>query len=222
VLFASNRGGRGAQIWRQRADGSTPAESVLALPGQLVEAQFSPDGRWLVFRRNQTDGNRDLFGMRLGQDSAPVPLVASRFNEYSIALSPDGRWLAYTSDESGQPEVYVRPFPATSEGRWQVSNGGGSFPRWAHSGRELFFESAGDFMVAAVIPGATFASSEPKRLFGGMGTLFVRSSSVPYWDVARDDQHFLMMKVGTTTSATNQIVAIDNWLGELEARMGTK
>jgi serine/threonine-protein kinase len=220
VVFASNRGGHGVQVWRQRADGSTPAESVLAVAGQIPEARVSPDGRWLVFRRNN-DSGRDLFAMRFGQDSAPVPLVVTRFNEFAIALSPDGRWLAYTSDESGRPEVYVRPFPATSAGRWQVSSGGGAFPRWAHSGRELFFESpGGDFMAATVTPGATFASAEPKRLFGGMGTQFVRSSSVPYWDVAHDDQHFLMMKVGAGASENNQIVAVDNWLAELQARMG--
>jgi serine/threonine-protein kinase len=223
VLFASNRGGNGLQLWRQRADGSTPAESVLAIPGQIPESHMSPDGRWLVFRRNMPDASRDLFGIQLGRDSAPVPLVTTRFNEFALALSPDGRWLAYTSDESGRTEVYVRPFPATSGGRWQVSNGGGAFPRWAHSGRELFFESlAGDFMAAPITPGATFASAEPKRLFGGMGSQFVRSSSVPYWDVARDDQHFLMMKVGLGTSENNQIVAVDNWLGELQARMGAK
>ena len=222
VLFASNRGGKGVQVWRQRADGSTPAESVLAVSGQIPESHLSPDGRWLLFRRNAADG-RDLFGIRLGQDTAPVPLVVTRYNEYSMALSPDGRWLAYTSDESGRAEVYVRPFPATSTGRWQVSSGGGAFPRWAHSGRELFFESpGGDFMVAAVTPGATFVSAEPKRLFGGMGTQFVRSSSVPYWDVAHDDRHFLMMRVGAGASENNQIVAVDNWLGELRARMGTK
>ena len=81
-------------------------------------------------------------GVRTSGDTAPVPLVASPFTELQPALSRDGRWLAYTSNESGTNEVYVRPFPDTGRGPVQVSNGGGAEPRWSPDGREVFFLDA--------------------------------------------------------------------------------
>ena len=78
-----------------------------------------------------------------------VPLVATQFTETGPALSPDGRWLAYSSGESGRGEVYVRPFPDVESGRVQVSTNGGSNPRWANSGTELFFVDADRRLNAA-------------------------------------------------------------------------
>src|SRR5690348_4195400 len=104
------------------------------------EVTWSPDGHWLVLRTdNGTAGAGDLVGVRVGGDTTPVPLVATGFTEQEPAISPDGRWLAYASNESGANEVYVRPFPATTAARWQVSTGGGEAPRWSSDGRELYF-----------------------------------------------------------------------------------
>ena len=83
---------------------------------------------------------RDLFA--LSPDGDTLTLVASPFNERIPKLSPDGRWLAYSSDESGRQEIYVRPFPNTGDAKWQVSTNGGYFPMWAHSGGELFYRTA--------------------------------------------------------------------------------
>ncbi len=73
-------------------------------------------------------------------------------------MSPDGRWLAYASNESGQYEVYVRPFPNTNDGKWLVSTDGGEEPVWAHSGRELFYKGGGNLMSVEVLPGPTFVT----------------------------------------------------------------
>ena len=87
--------------------------------------------------------------MRLGEDSVPTRLLASDFDERAVALSPDARWISYQSDETGQNEVHVRPFPDITAGKWTVSLGGGRFPLWSHSGRELFYVDRDDRMVAA-------------------------------------------------------------------------
>ena len=92
-----------------------------------------------------------LIVLRQGPDSATVPVAAdSGFDENAPVLSPDGRWLAYVSDETGQDEVWVRPFPNVDAGRWQVSARGGTEPLWAHSGRELFYKSQGSMKVVGV------------------------------------------------------------------------
>ena len=84
-------------------------------------------------------------------DKKLQPLLTSTFREADPAISPDGRWLAYTSNESGRQEVYVRPYPAGA-GRWQVSDNGGGYPRWARNGRELFYR-VDDGIMAATIEG---------------------------------------------------------------------
>ena len=87
------------------------------------------------------DGNPpyNLAVLSLGADRRTEPLVHTEFHELNAEISPDGRWLAYESDESGQREVFVRPFPNVDAGRWLVSNGGGTRPLWAKNGQELFY-----------------------------------------------------------------------------------
>jgi len=217
----SSQGG----VWRKRADGSTAAELVWRHPGQVIaEAVLSASGEWLVYRVNTPGGGRDIYGVRPGSDSVPTPLLTGQFIEQGAALSPDGKWLAYSSNESGRFEVFVRPFPNTVAGRWQVSTQGGDAPRWARSGRELFFEGPnGDFMEVPVSPGATFNPGEPRRLFGLGGTL-VASNVVPYYDVTPGDSGFVMVRLATVNSApgAGQIVVVDNWDEEVKAKVGRK
>src|SRR5207244_8588394 len=118
-------------VFARRADGSSSDRLVVRLDRQVQEATWSPDGQWMVVRTdNGGAGAGDIIGVRTSGDSTPVPLVSSSFTELHPAVSPDGRWLAYTSIESGTNEVYVRAFPGTTGGRWQVANGGGTQPRW--------------------------------------------------------------------------------------------
>ena len=136
----------------RRADGTLPAELLADLDEDIYEAIWSRDGSWLVLRTGGTDGKRDIWAQHLGTDSAPTRLLATEFDENAVTLSPDGRWLAYQSDESGEAEIYVRPFPNISSGKWTVSLGGGRVPLWAHNGRELFYlhgRGAASRMMAA-------------------------------------------------------------------------
>jgi hypothetical protein len=225
VLYLSAPDSGPAAVWRKRADGSTAAELVWQVPGRTInEALFSSDGQWLVYRITQADGNRDIYGVRPGRDSAPTPLLTGPYLEQGAALSPDGRWLAYTSNESGQAEVYVRPFPNTGAGRWQISTRGGDAARWARSGRELFFEgAAGDFMVVPITPGATFAPGEPQRVFPLGGGLF-GSTIVPYYDLTPDDERFVTARLAAVNQApgAGQLVVVDNWFEELRAQVEGK
>src|SRR5262249_12278625 len=137
---------------RQSVDGSGAPETLATTRGATAPYSFSPDGKVLVFRQDAVETGHDL--MRLNVDSRTIePLLQTTFNELNARISPDGRWLAYQSDESGSPEVYVRPFPDVNAGRWQVSTGGGRVPTWSGDGRELFFlVGDGTFMSAAIEP----------------------------------------------------------------------
>jgi len=225
VLYLSQPDTSLASVWKKRADGSAAAERVWAVPGMVIaEATLSADGTWLVYRVNLPDGGRDIYGVRPGRDTVPTPLLTGRFSEQGAALSPDGKWLAYASNESGRFEIFVRPFPNTGSGRWQISTQGGVAARWSRSGRELFFEGVnGDFMAVPISPGATFAPGEPRRLFRLSGS-FVQSNVVPFFDVIPGDSGFVMVRLAAVnaTPGAGQIVVVDNWFTELRAKMGRK
>jgi eukaryotic-like serine/threonine-protein kinase len=165
VAFIRDTGAT-SMVMARAADGSSTRDRLLARIDHLPqEIEWSSDGQWLVLRTDTgAPGAGDLIGIRLTGDTTPVKLVATTFTELTPAVSPDTRWLAYTSNESGAPEVYVRPFPNTDGGHWQVSVNGGSEPRWSHDGRTLFFLDASKVMTAAhlsVASGFEVLSVEP-------------------------------------------------------------
>ncbi len=212
-------------VWKKRADGSSAAERVWAVPGQPIsEAVLSRNGEWLLYRIGNDGRSRDIYAIRPGRDTVPVPLLTEAFSEAGAALSPDGKWLAYTSNESGRDEIFVRPFPNTGQGRWQISTLGGAAARWAHSGRELFFEApSGDMMAVSVTTTPTFATEMPRRLFPFAAGL-VSSNIVPLYDLTPDDQRFIMVRLAAVNQApgAGQLVMVDNWFTELYAKMKGK
>ena len=114
VAYVSDRDGSAAwSAWEQRADGSSAPVLLVRDDRGVEEVTWSPDGEWLIYRIGGDNGQRDILAIRPERDSVPIALLDSPFEEYSPALSPDSRWLAYVSEESGRPEVYVRPFPNT-------------------------------------------------------------------------------------------------------------
>ena len=136
-----------------------------------------------------------------------------------MEVSTDGRWLAYQSDESGQSEVYVRPFPEVDGGRWQVSTGGGTEPLWARSGKELFYIGSSDAMMSvAVEGGATFRAGNPTRLFEWP---YFRGVDRTY-DVSPDGRRFLMIKpVGPEQTTASSIIVVQHWTEELKRLVPT-
>jgi Tol biopolymer transport system component len=156
----------------------------------------------------------------IGAEASPGTVVlGGPASEENATLSPDGRWLAYQSNESGQVEVYVRPFPDVEGGRWQISTGGGTRPRWSRSGDELFYyfgnALAGGLMTVAVETESGFRAGTPQRLFEG-------SYEAPQqfrqaYDISLDDQRFIMIKRVEVDSADQpQIIVVQNWLEELK------
>ncbi len=220
VLFVSV-GAQGADLWIKRADGSRSAELLLDRERNVFEGIWSKDEEWLIFRTDNNDpGRGDILAVRTA-DSAVVELLASPdAEESSPTLSPDERWLAYVSDESGRHEVYVRPFPNVDEARWLVSAGGGSEPLWSHSGRELFYRSGNNDMVAVeILAGPTFSRGEPKVLFSMRDYPAVPNH--PNYDVGPDDQRFIMIQL-EEGDVESDIVMVLNWFEELKAKVGNE
>jgi serine/threonine protein kinase/Tol biopolymer transport system component len=187
VAFRSDR--RGNDILLKQADGATeetPATSEQLTPG--FPTDWSSDGRFLIFNSITAD----ILVFSLDRKTAE-PLLQTPFAESDGQLSADTRWLAYASNESGQNEIYVRPFTVAQDGKaalgakWRVSSNGGTVPRWRGDGKELFYRASnGDFMAAEVaVTGNTIETALPKLLFKVI-------PGVHGWDVAADGQRFLI------------------------------
>jgi serine/threonine-protein kinase len=219
ILFLSDRSGSFA-LYRQRADGSAPAQRIASDRRGLGEGFESPDGQWLVLRTADVVCC-DILAMRPGVDSAPQPLVATSFRERSPTLSPDGKWLAYASDETGRFEVFVRPFPDAQSGKWQVSTDGGSLPHWSRQGDELFFvDGANDMQAVRVSTKPTFGILTKQRLFSATG--YFGSPWAQAYDVSPDGRRFLMLRVGSATGVGSvSLVLVENFVTELRRRMAT-
>ncbi|HYN81327.1 MAG TPA: LpqB family beta-propeller domain-containing protein [Gemmatimonadaceae bacterium] len=213
VLFVSDRNGRSA-LYRMAADGSAPSELVAAEPRGVDEGVSSRDGQSFLLRVG-SGGGRDIF-VKAGE-TASRALVAGDAEEYSPALSPDGRWLAYGSDESGRSQVYVRPFPDASRGRWQISRVGGTEPVWSPGGGELFYRNAtGNLVSVEVGGGSDFRVTSERTLFSARDyTSDTRSRA---YSVAPDGKSFYF--ISTQPGNPSQMVVVLNWLEELKAKVG--
>ena len=221
VLYA----GGGRSLRSRRADGTGAVDTLFMSLRGVYSVVLTPDSNTFVLRLN---GPNDIALAHRG-DTATVPLVASPvFAENAPALSPDGRWLAYSSNESGRFEVYVRPYPNVDAGPWQVSQAGGVSPHWSHTGRELFYENGAKALVAAaVVPGVTFTVGAQVTLFntsGFAGSTPFNNSRFLYYEVAPDDQRFVFFRKPTENGAVtvDPLVQIVNWGIEVRAKLTGK
>ena len=142
------------------------------------------------------------------------------FEEDYSRFSPDGRWVAYSSDESGRREIYVRPFKHGG-GKWQVSTDGGGFPCWSSDGKELFYRNGKALMVVAVTKKeSTFQSGNPTMLF----ELEVAGDDWAY-DVAPDGKRFVWIKdearQGEGAVDHSHLRFIFNWFEDVKAKVST-
>jgi serine/threonine-protein kinase len=220
ISFTSDREQAGVptRLFEVAADGSGRLTRPELYDRRAIGAHtWSPDGKWLVFRTDdQEAGNGDIMGIRPGVDTVPRALVATPAEELSPAVSFDGRWIAYSSNETGRREVFVRPFPQTGDARYQISSSGGTNPTWNRNGRELFYlDAEGNMVAVPVIAGATFQTGQPSVLFRA-----APYESNPWgrmYDVAPDGQRFVMIR-GETDAAVH-VVIVFNFLAELQQQM---
>ena len=201
------------------ADGSGNARTALDLDKRIQEVTWSPDGEWLVYRvgPSGTDGNRrDVYAVGDGGAGDTVDIATTTFDEHSPAVSPDGRWIAYVSSESGRSEVFVRPFPDVSQGKWQVSTSGGTEPAWGPAGGELFYRSPDARLVAAsYVDRPSFAVTGRETLFPTGN--YSADDVHPVYAVGLDNRRFLFAR--SRGGDIGNLVLVQNWFQELVQRV---
>jgi eukaryotic-like serine/threonine-protein kinase len=183
--------------------GSTPLQ-----PGFQYPVDWSQDGRFILFVQSDSTGDTDLWILPMQGDGKAARFLQTPFQEADARFSPDGRWVAYSSTETSREEIYVTRFDRPGE-KWGVSREGGRNPRWRRDGKELFFLSANnDIMAAGVKLGDTFDSGTPSALFRSDAIVDVD------WDISADGQRFIVGRAAETQTPPFALVV--NWTADLK------
>ena len=171
---------------RERRRYILPATSM----DDIIPNSWSLDDQQILYTRQVTSGEYlELLPVAGGE---PTRFSTSKGSEANGQISPDGKWVAYASDESGNWEIYVTSFPG-AEGKWQVSRGGGTEPRWRGDGKEIFYIAPDGMLTAVPVNGESFfATGTPAPLFQIHGRAPISSTDVFTYDVTKDGKRFLV------------------------------
>ena len=222
IIFSSNRDGAKWNMYQKQVSGVKDEEVLLKGSDDAYPTSWSRDGRFLLYEAMHPKAKFDIWVLPMLGDNKPVPFHTTEFSEGDARFSPDGRWVAYTSDESGRPEVYARSFsmksgPAAVEPgvKSQISNGGGVQPRWRGDGRELFYYSLRDGKVMAVDIATTPAlqPGTPRPLGAAPPLPPTWPGPSALWDFAADGKRFL---APADVSRPEPFTVVLNWQAGLK------
>jgi len=217
ISFTSAPTGQPKDMYSKRIGSLDEPELLLESSTVKHGNSWSRDGRFILYDDHHPTQRQDLWVLPLEGNRKPIPFLVTRADETLGQFSPDSRWVAYSSDESGRREIYVRGFapdrsPATAVGQWQISPAGGDKPRWSIDGTQLFYINLdGELMGVPVRSGTTFEPGVPKRLFK------VRVAGYAPYDVAPDGR-FLVNAMPDAPARSALVVMVD-WQSRL--RKGT-
>ncbi|HMD33760.1 MAG TPA: hypothetical protein VKH42_02275, partial [Vicinamibacterales bacterium] len=220
IVFTSVREGAANLYWHY-ADNTGRDERLTTSANLQGSHSITPDGKYIlgfeVFPKTVPDV------MRWPIDGGPgEAIVQTPFAEFGAEVSPDGRYIAYQSNESGPFQIYVRPYPDTNGGHWQISSAGGMRAAWARSGRELFFTDLTDTLMSVAVQtsGPGFSFGNPVKVFDAK---YAMPTAFRSYDLTADGKRFLMLKQGDEndkkTSTPPGLIVVENWFEELKARV---
>jgi Tol biopolymer transport system component len=207
IVFQSNRKGQSA-LYQKVSSGTGNEEFLVQEGGLKVPTDLSSDGRFLAYHVIDNKTKTWDLGLYSVAEKKTSIFLSTPAAEVNGRFSPDGRWIAYQSDESGTVEVYVRPFSGHG-GKWQISTAGGTQPVWNRNGKEIFYVSPDNkLMAVGVKADSGFETGPPRALFE------VHLKSVNGWkyDVSPDGQRFLANTVIEVKA--NPITLVLNWAAE--------
>jgi serine/threonine protein kinase len=218
ILFASHREGE-YDIYQKAANGLGSEQLVFQSKSESKHPDdVSPDGRYAIYDVQLSAAATELWALPLLGERKPFALVQGIFFANSARFSPSGRYVAYTSYETGRPEIYVETFPQPT-GKWQISASGGWQPMWRHDGKELYYLTLDNQLMAVAVDSdsAAFQAGIPKQLFQaqvipsrGLRNVYVASP---------DGQRFLMLTAAGAPKPL-PITVVVNWVGLLKKQSG--
>jgi len=213
IAFTSTRSGA-QDIYIMDSRGTGDATLIWQDRTYKVATDWSRNGRTLIVQRLSRETTWDLWALPLDGHADPFPVADGKFTEVQGRLSPDGHWIAYSSDETGKPQIYVQPFPGPGA-KQRVSSVAGTEPFWREDGKELYYLTLdGDLMMLTMDTSSGLHSGTPRPLFHPeiSGNYQTRNRYCP----SADGQRFLLLATGTPGLAPTTVVL--NWTAELNER----
>ena len=206
LVYASNENGV-FDLYRIASSGSGQPEALHRSAHDKTPTDWSADGRFLAFTDRNPQARSDVFLLDLKQGGPPIAVITTPAAEDQARFSNDGKWLAYRSNESGRPEIYVKPLPDGDS--ILVSSEGGTAPIWRQDSRRLFFASLDDRLMAAdIAPGASFRDSAVTPVFA-LPTLLCNTCGIA---VTKEGRFFVS---GADSASERPIRIRTNWLSGL-------
>jgi Tol biopolymer transport system component len=224
ILFQA----KGGVFWT-RSDGAGKPQQLTQSKNPQYPVSFTGDGKKLALNELTPESAFDIWTVPLESDGAglragkPEPYLQTPFDERQPSFSPDGLWMAYSSNESGSYQVYVRAFPDKG-GKWQISNSGGVNPLWSRNGRELFFRTQdSQVMVASyTVRGDSLVADKPRvwseKRLASLGVL-------PNYDLGPDGKRIAALMPAETPEgqkAQNHVIFLENFFDEVRRRTATQ
>ena len=211
--------GQYAVAWAP-ADGSSSPEVLFE--GVAAATDWTSDGKSILVQVLELGVGSDIGVFEIGSDERPRLLLDEDFTERKPALSRDERWLAYTSDESGRTEVYVRNYPELNR-RWQISNQGGDDPQWSSDGRELYYREGQRIMKVAISDSPEFKPGVAEVLLDLSGSNSSKMTNFRdrSFDVAPDGSSIVFSAEAPPDPEEFQLRVVLNWFPELERLVPT-
>src|SRR5688500_4845832 len=218
IAFLSTRNGQ-TSIYEKLSNGSAAEQPLLSSAEMKFNPTFSPDGKFVIYAQLHPNTNLDLYLVSAGPDKEVQLFLQTSFIEAQPRISPNARWVAYTSNETGQFEVYIQTFPVAG-GKLPISVGGGAQPQWRADGRELYYYTPDRKLMAVEVngDGPTFKVGVAKPLFVIRVTGAGIDQSFPgngYFTVTLDRTRFLVPSLPETPER-QQINVIVNWTADLK------
>ncbi|MBN2318802.1 MAG: serine/threonine-protein kinase [Acidobacteria bacterium] len=234
IAFGSQREQDLSVYWKA-VDDTGDAEFVKSVPGKVCyPAAWSKDGQTLLLGEfnMSVPMSFDIGMLEMDGSGNYESLLNETYHEAQPRISPNGEWIAYTSSDSGQNQVYVRPFPGIkSGGRKPVSTNGGDSPLWSPHGETLYYRNGDMVMAVSVKTDPDMNLGQPKPLFqkSYISSAFMFGNfDFSTWDIHPDGKKFLMLKPDTSTteesytSGQRKITVVTNWFEELKKRVPVK
>jgi serine/threonine-protein kinase len=214
LTFHSDHAGGQGIFWRE-VRGSSLAEELSINEYVAWPSSWSPDDAVLAYTEGNPVTNGDIW-LLLREGGDPIPFAQTAYDERHAAFSPDGRFIAYVSDESGQAEVYVQPYPG-SAGKEVASTNGGIEPVWSADGQELFYRLGNELLVVDVELESELALGPPRVLF--QGSFSPTRVGPPNYDVSPDGTRFIMVE--ENDNLPTEVNVVLNWFEELKRLVPT-
>jgi class 3 adenylate cyclase len=218
IAYASQRDGK-INMYTRSVNGTGDAQRIGTSETTQIPSAWTQDGKTIIYNNVFSENDAlesDIYGLSMDGNHDTSVLVKTRFIEGSADISPDGKWLVHGSGESGDAQIYVRPFPNVEDDKIQVSSDGGREPLWSRDGTEIFFRNGEKMMSAPVETDGDFSVGTPEVVFES-DAYYADPQGLREYDVSLDGQRFLMLKpeVPLKDTVITEFVVVENWFEEI-------